>query len=207
VRRVQQSIFGRFVSAATCSRCHGEGRIITEPCPHCKGTGKEKRQRNILVKIPPGVDDGSRIRLSGEGQAGARGGPAGDLYITLSVKQHEFFTRGGDNILYELPIDFAQATLGAEVEVPTLEGKTKLKVPAGSQTGTVFRLKGQGVSHLNRSGRGDQLVTLFVVIPDKLTEQQRQLFQELADTLSPNNMPPTKKWKGWLDRLRTTFGA
>jgi molecular chaperone DnaJ len=207
VRRVQQSIFGRFVSTATCSRCHGEGRIITEPCPHCKGTGKEKCQRNILVKIPPGVDDSSRIRLSGEGQAGARGGAAGDLYIILSVKQHNFFTRDGDNILYELPINFAQAALGAEVEVPTLEGETKLQIPAGSQTGTVFRLKGQGVSHLNRSGRGDQLVTLFVVIPDKLTEQQRQLFRELADTLSPNNMPPTKKWKGWLDRVRTTFGA
>jgi len=207
VRRVQQSIFGRFVSTATCNRCHGEGRIITEPCPHCKGTGKEKRQRNILVKIPPGVDDSSQIRLSGEGQVGVRGGPTGDLYIILSVKQHGFFTRDGDNILYELPIDFAQAALGAEVEVPTLEGETKLKVPAGSQTGTAFRLKGQGVSHLNRGGRGDQLVTLFVVIPDKLTERQRQLFQELADTLGPDNMPPTKKWKGWLDRLRTTFGA
>ncbi len=207
VRRVQQSIFGRFVSTATCGRCHGEGRIITEPCPHCKGTGKEKRQRNILVKIPPGVDDRSQIRLSGEGQAGVRGGPAGDLYIIMSVKRHEFFTRDGDNILYEMPINFAQAALGAEVEVPTLEGGTKLKIPAGSQTGTVFRLKGQGVSHLNRNGRGDQLVSLFVVIPDKLTEKQRQLFQELADTLSPDNMPPTKKWKGWLDRLRTTFGA
>ncbi len=112
-----------------------------------------------------------------------------------------------DNILYELPISFAEAALGAEVEVSTLEGETKLKIPAGSQTGTVFRLKGQGVSHLNRSGRGDQLVTLFVVIPDKLTEKQRQLFQELADTLSPNNMPPIKKWKGWLDRLRANFGA
>jgi len=207
VRRVQQNIFGRFVSNATCSRCHGEGRIITEPCPHCRGTGKEKRQRNILVKIPPGVDDSSQIRLGGEGQAGVRGGPAGDLYVILSVQQHEFFIRDGDNILYELPINFAQAALGAEVEVPTLEGKTKLKVPAGSQTGTVFRFKGQGVSHLNRGGRGDQLVALFAVIPDKLTEKQRQLFQELADTLSPNNIPPMKKWKGWLDRLRTTFGA
>ena len=207
VRRVQQSIFGRFVSTTTCGRCHGEGRIITESCPHCKGTGKEKRQRNILIKIPPGVDDRSQIRLSGEGQAGARGGSAGDLYVILSVKRHEFFTRDGDNILYELPIDFAQAALGAEVEVPTLEGETKLKIPSGSQTGTVFRLRGQGVSHLNRGGRGDQLVTLFVVIPDKLTEKQRQLFQELADTLSPSNMPSTKKWKGWLDRFRTTFGA
>jgi molecular chaperone DnaJ len=136
-----------------------------------------------------------------------RGGPAGDLYVILSVKQHEIFVRDGDNILCELPVDFARATLGAEVEVPTLEGKTKLKIPAGSQTGTAFRFKGQGVSHLNKSGRGDQLVTLFVVIPDKLTEKQRQLFQELADTLGPNNIPSTKKWKGWLDRFKTTFGA
>jgi len=207
VRRVQQSIFGRFVSTATCGRCHGEGRIITEPCPQCKGTGKEKHQRSILVKIPPGVDDGSQIRLSGEGHAGVRGGPMGDLYIAISVKQHEFFIRDDDNILYELPISFAQAALGAEVEVPTLEGKTKLKIPAGSQTGAAFRLKGQGISHLNRNGRGDQLVSLFVVIPEKLTEKQHQLFQELADTLSPDNMPPAKKWRGWLDRLRTTFGA
>ncbi len=207
VRRVQQSIFGRFVSTATCRRCYGEGRIVTELCPNCKGSGKEKRQRNISVKIPAGVDDRSRIRHRGEGQAGTKGGPAGDLYIVLTVKKHEFFTRDGDNILYELPISFAEAALGAEVEVSTLEGETKLKIPAGSQTGTVFRLKGQGVSHLNRSGRGDQLVTLFVVIPDKLTEKQRQLFQELADTLSPNNMPPIKKWKGWLDRLRANFGA
>jgi len=147
------------------------------------------------------------MRLSGEGQAGVRGGPAGDLYIALSVKQHEFFTRDGDNIRYELPINFVQAALGAEVEVPTLDGKTKLQVPAGSQTGTVFRLKGQGVPRWNKSGRGDQLVTLFVVIPDKLTKKQRQLLQELADTLSPNNMPPTEKRKGWLGGLRTTFGA
>lgn len=207
VRRVQQSIFGRFVSTATCRRCYGEGRIVTESCPNCKGSGKEKHQRNISVKIPAGVDDRSRIRHRGEGQAGTKGGPAGDLYIGLTVKKHEFFTRDGDNILYELPISFAEAALGAEVEVSTLEGETKLKISAGSQTGTVFRLKGQGVSHLNRSGRGDQLVTLFVVIPDKLTEKQRQLFQELADTLSPNNMPPIKKWKGWLDRLRVNFGA
>ena len=207
VRRVQRSVFGRFVSTTTCSQCRGEGRIITEPCSNCKGTGKEKRQRNILVKIPPGVNDGSQVCLSGEGQAGVRGGSAGDLYVTLSVKHHELFTRDGDDIHYELPLNLAQAALGAEVEVPTLDGETKLQVPAGSQTGTVFRLKGQGVPHFNKSGRGDQLVTLFVVIPDKLTKKQRQLLQELADTLSPNNMPKREKRKGFLDGLRTTFGA
>jgi len=207
VRRVQQSIFGRFTNITTCSRCHGEGRIITEPCPQCRGIGKEKRQRSIPVRIPAGVDDGSQIRLSGEGEAGTRGGSPGDLYITLSVEQHEIFVRDGDNILYELPVNFAQAALGAEVEIPTLDGKTKLKVPAGSQTGTVFRLRGKGIPHLRRNGRGDQLVMLVVVTPASLTEKQRQLFQELAGSFSSANMPPPGKWKGLFDRLRNAFGV
>jgi len=207
VRRVQQTIFGRFVNTTTCSQCHGEGRIITEPCPQCRGTGREKQQRSIMVKIPPGVDDGSQLRLSGEGEAGLRGGPPGNLYITLSVLPHEFFARDGDNILYELPINFAQAALGAEVEVPTLDGKVNLKVPAGSQTGKVFRFKGQGVPHLHRGGCGDQLVTLLVVTPESLTEKQRQLFEELASSFSPANMPPPEKWEGLLDRLKNVFGA
>ena len=190
VRRVQQSIFGRFTNITTCPQCHGEGRIITEPCPQCRGTGKEKRQRTILVKIPAGVDEDSQIRLRGEGQAGTRGGPSGNLYITLAIEQHEFFKRDGDNIIYELPINFAQAALGTEVEVPTLDGKTKLKLPPGSQTGKVFRLKNKGIPHLHRRGRGDQLVTLLVVTPDSLTKKQRQLFQELADTLGPAKSPP-----------------
>jgi len=207
VHRVQQSIFGRFTNITTCSRCHGEGTIITEPCPQCRGTGKEKRQRSISVKIPAGVDDGSQIRLSGEGEAGIRGGSSGALYIILSVEQHEIFTRDGDNILYELPINFAQAALGAEVEVPTLDGKTELKVPAGSQTGRLFQLKGQGIHHLHRNGRGDQLVVLVAVTPDSLTEKQHQLFQELGDSFSSANMPPPRKWKGLLDGLRSVFGA
>ncbi|MBA7481789.1 Chaperone protein DnaJ [subsurface metagenome] len=185
VHRVQQSIFGRFTSTATCSQCHGEGRIITEPCSLCQGTGKEKRQRSILVKIPAGVDDGTQIRLMGEGETGTRGGSSGNLYITLSVLSHQFFTRDGDNTLYELPINFAQAALGIEVEVPTLDGEVKLKIPAGCQTGKVFQFKNKGIPHLHRSGRGDQLVTLRVVTPDKLTKKQRQLFQELANSLNP----------------------
>jgi len=205
VRRVQQSLFGRFVSNVTCRRCHGEGRIIDEPCPECRGTGREEYRRRISVSIPPGVDDGAQIRLSGEGHAGIRGGSAGDLYVGLSVKQHEFFAREGDNILYELPLNIALAALGTEVEVPTLEGISKLKIPAGSQTGTVFRLKGQGVPHLRRSGRGDELVTLFVVTPEKLTNQQRQLLEELASSLGTPDMPPSEYEKGWLHRLRTSF--
>ncbi len=183
VRQVQQSIFGRFTNITTCPQCHGEGRIITEPCPQCRGTGKEKRQRSILVKIPSGVEDGSRIRLSGEGDVGIRGGSPGNLYLSLSVKEHEFFTRDGDNILYELPINFAQAALGDEVEVPTLEGNTKLKIPAGSQTGKVLRLKNKGIPHLHGSGRGDQLVRLLVVTPESLNKEQHQLFEELAKIL------------------------
>jgi molecular chaperone DnaJ len=185
VRQVRQSIFGRFTNITTCPQCKGEGRIITDPCRQCRGTGKEKNQRSVLVKIPAGVEDGSRIRLSGEGDAGVRGGSPGNLYLSLSVKQHEFFTRDGDNILYELPISFAQAALGAEVEVPTLESNVKLKFPAGSQTGEVLRLKNKGIPHLHGRGRGDQLVRLRVVTPESLTERQRQLFEELSKTLGP----------------------
>ena len=183
LRKVQQSVFGRFINTATCSQCHGEGRIITEPCSQCRGSGKEKHKRNISVNIPAGVDDGSQLRLNGEGDAGLRSGSTGNLYITLSVLPHEFFFRDGDDTLYELPINFAQAALGDEIEVPTLDGNVKLKVPAGSQTGKVFRLKDKGIPRLRRHGRGDQLVKLVVVTPESLNKEQRQLFTELAGSL------------------------
>jgi molecular chaperone DnaJ len=200
VRRVHQSLFGRFAQTSTCPQCHGAGRIITDPCPQCRGSGKEKVKRQISVRIPAGVDNGSQIRLSGEGEAGTRGGSAGDLYIAISVKEHEFFTRYNDDLVYELPVNLAQAALGTEVEVPTLDGKTKLKIPAGSQTGQVFKFKNQGIAHLRRGGRGDLLVTLFVVTPDSLTAKQRQLLQELGESLSPANMPNPKKWQGFWQR-------
>jgi len=185
VRRVQASIFGRFTNVSTCPQCQGEGRIITEPCPQCRGSGREKHQRSIPVKIPPGVGDDSQIRVRGEGDAGTSGGPSGDLYISLSVKEHGLFTRDGDNILYELPINFAQAALGTEVEIPTLDGNSRLKIASGCQTGTAFRLKNKGIPHLRGRGRGDQLVTISVVTPDSLTKGQRQLFEELANSLNP----------------------
>ena len=188
VRRVQQSIFGRFVNVAPCPKCRGEGIIITDPCPKCRGTGKEKNKRSIMAKIPAGVDDSSRLRLSGEGDAGSRNTQAGDLYVSISVKKHALFTRDGDDIHYEMQINFAKAALGAEVEVPTLEDKVKLKIPSGSQTGQVFRLKNKGITHLQGHGRGDEFVNLKVVTPDSLTAQQRKLFEELAKTLdSPGN--------------------
>ena len=183
IRRVQRSLFGQFINTAVCSRCHGDGRIITDPCRECKGTGFQKQRRRVSVRVPAGVDDGTAIRLSGEGDAGTRGGSAGNLYVVLSVAKHEFFTREGDYVIYELPVNFAQAALGTEVEVPTLYGNGKLKIPPGSQTGKVFRLKDKGIPHLHGSGRGDQLVKLLVVTPESLTREQRQLFEELAKSL------------------------
>ncbi len=183
VRRVQSSIFGRFTNITSCPQCRGEGQIITEPCPHCHGSGREKKKRTVSVKIPAGVDNDNQMRLRGEGDAGTRGGPAGDLLVVISVKKHEYFDREGDDVLYVLPVNFSQAALGAEVEVPTLEGDTSLKVPAGCQPGTVIRLKGKGIPHVNGRGRGDQLVTVDVVTPESINKEQRRLFEELADSL------------------------
>jgi len=185
VRRSQQSIFGQFTNISICPQCRGEGRVILEPCQHCRGSGKEKRRRTIQVKIPAGVKDGSRVRLTGEGNAGDRGGSPGNLYINLSVTPHEFLTRDGDNIVCKLSINVAEAALGVEAQVPTLHGKVRLKIPAGSQTGQVFRLKNKGVPHLSGKGCGDQLVRLVVVTPELLTRRQRELFEELASTLGP----------------------
>lgn len=183
VRRVHQSVFGRFTNVAPCPKCQGEGKVTTDPCPQCRGSGRERRQRTLMVKVPSGVDDGSRIKLSGEGDAGARGGPSGDLYIDITVQEHELFTRDGDDLLYELPVNMTQAALGVELDVPTIDGTQKLKVPAGSQTGTVFRLKNRGIPHLRGSGRGDERVHLRVVTPQSLSKRQRELFEELAKTM------------------------
>ena len=193
VRRVQASIFGRFTNVSTCPQCHGEGRIISEPCPECRGTGRERKQRNITVKIPEGVNDGSQMRIRGEGDAGSRGGAPGDLFVSLAVEEHEFFTRNGDDILYELPLNFAEAALGTEVEVPTIEGKDKLKIPAGCQAGAIFRLKNKGISHLQRRGRGDQMVMVSVITPESLTKEQRKLFEDLSDSLDKTAKKAKKK--------------
>lgn len=208
VRRVQQSIFGRFVNVTTCDRCHGEGRVITDPCPQCKGSGRERRRRQIVINIPPGVSDDSQIRLSGEGEVGERGAASGNLYVTLSMGRHPLFRREGDNVLYELPINFAQATLGDEIEVPTLDGAVKLNIPPGTQTEKVFRLKNKGFPHLHRGGRGDQLVRVCVVTPQSLDEKQRRLFQELSRTLGQAAMPPEEREeKGFFNRVKDAFGG
>jgi len=183
VRKVQRSIFGRFSQIGICSRCGGNGTIITDPCSQCHGKGKIRTKRKITLDIPAGVDDGYQMRLSDEGNAGLYGGRPGDLYIYLSVKPHHLFHRDGIDILYELPINFAQATLGDEIEIPSLDGKTSMKIPPYTQNGKVFRLKGKGVPRLNSRGKGDLLVKVAVVTPQHLDGKQRRLFEELASIL------------------------
>ncbi|MBA7622510.1 Chaperone protein DnaJ [subsurface metagenome] len=180
-----------------CATCHGTGaRPGSKPvrCPNCNGTGRvrrvqrslfgrEKQKRRISVKVPAGIQDDIQMRLSGEGDAGLRGGSSGDLYVNIGVLPHELFVRDGDDIIYELPVNFAQAALGDEVEIPTIYGDTKITIPSGSQTEREFRLKNKGIAHLRRNGHGDQIVKLLVVTPESLTKEQRTLFKELADSL------------------------
>lgn len=184
VYQVQRSVFGRFTNVVTCPRCRGEGQIISDPCAKCKGSGRERIARAIKFKIPPGIDNGNQIRISGGGNLGERGGGAGDLYITVNVASHKEFRRDGDNVIYQLPLNFAQAALGIELEVPTLYGPAKLKVPAGVQSGKVLRLKGKGMPILNRtSSYGDQWVEIKVVTPEKLNRKQKKMFEEMAKLL------------------------
>ncbi len=184
VQRVSRNFFGQFVNIATCSQCRGEGRIITEPCRECRGAGRERQRRALLVKIPAGVNDGSRMRLSGEGDAGANGGGPGHLYLNINVRPHPFFQRDEDDLVYDLPMNPAQAALGFEAEVPTLDGDpVALKIPSGTQNGRVFVLKGKGVPRLHASGRGDLLARAGVVIPTELSDEQRELLRRLAESL------------------------
>jgi molecular chaperone DnaJ len=200
LRRAQQSIFGQFVNVATCGKCQGEGRTITHPCNKCRGSGREKNVRHITVKIPAGVNDAAQIRLTGEGEAGMRGGEPGNLYVVLSVAAHARFERVEDHILFELPINVAQAALGAKIAIPTLDGETEFEVPPGTQSGEDFVIRGRGVPHLRGAGRGDMVVRVTAVIPDELTEEQRELLQKLADTMGTPTLP--KKGKGFFERLR-----
>ena len=181
VRTSQRTPFGVMQSTAACRKCGGTGKLIKEPCPKCAGKGKIRRTRSISVNIPSGIDDGQTVSLRGQGHAGANGGPAGDLLITVSVKAHPLFERDGSSILFEMPISFVQAALGAEVEVPTLDGKVKYTIPEGTQTGTTFRLRGKGVPYLNGSGRGDQYVTVNIETPKNLSKEQKELLREFAE--------------------------
>ncbi len=175
---------GFFSVARACGRCRGAGRIVTSPCKECGGAGQVTAERNLQIKIPAGVDGGSQLRISGEGEGGAAGGPPGDLYVVLRVQEHSFFRRDGYELACEVPVTVAQAALGGVLEVPTLDGgRAKVTVPEGTQTGAAFRVRHQGVPHLGSKGRGDLHVVVRVVVPPKLTQEQRRLFEELAKTL------------------------
>jgi molecular chaperone DnaJ len=192
---------GFFSVARTCGQCRGAGRVIRTPCEACKGAGRVEREKQIEVKIPAGVETGSRLRLAGEGEAGAQSGPAGDLYVVIHVKEHEVFERQGNNLYASVPVTFAQAALGAETTVPTLDGQESLKVPAGTQTGTVFRMKGHGMPVLGGRGRGDLFVSVTVVTPTTLTREQRKLLEQLSQ-IEEKDLGD----KGLMDKVRDIFG-
>lgn len=204
VRRQQQTFLGSFVQVTTCPRCQGEREIVTSPCTRCRGRKVVQTERPIAVKIPAGVDDGTRIRLAGEGEPGTRGGPPGNLYVVLHVNPHEFFRREENNILLELDLNVAHAALGGRVTVPTLDGQEMLQIPAGTQTGEVFRLRGQGVPYLRRNGRGDQLVMVHVLTPTKLTRRQKELLKELSETLGKEMVHQPEK--GLFSKVKDALG-
>lgn len=204
IRRAQQSIFGSFVNVATCPRCGGSGEMINTPCSECHGAGRVERARKLVVDIPGGVDDETRVRLSNEGEPGTRGGPAGNLYVFLHVKPHRYFRRREFDLLLHLNINVAQAALGGEIKVPTLEGEETLLIPSGTQTGTMFKLRGRGVPRLQGSGRGDEIVLINVAVPTKLDVNQKRLFNELAKTLGTEVVP--QEGKSFFERLRDALG-
>ncbi len=171
---------GFFTVARTCTDCQGQGQIVAEPCGECRGQGKVRTEKTLSVKIPAGVETGNRLRLSGEGEAGSRGGPPGDLYVVIHVTPHELFDRDGDNVLLEQPITFTQAALGAQIEIPTMGETVRLKIPAGTQTGRRFRLKGKGFANVSGRGLGDQIVTVKVTVPKHLTHKQKELLAAFA---------------------------
>jgi molecular chaperone DnaJ len=172
---------GFFTMASTCPQCRGAGKVIEAPCAECRGVGRNAEKGDVVIDVPPGVEDGMRIRVTGAGDAGDPGAPAGDLYCVIREKEHKVFQRSGPDVMTEVPFSFAQLTLGDKVEIPTLRGKVEMAIPAGTQSGKVFRLRGQGLPVLEGRGRGDQLVRVFVEIPRKLTERQEQLLREFAD--------------------------
>ncbi|MGI6552096.1 MAG: molecular chaperone DnaJ [Bacillota bacterium] len=202
VRMSQNTPLGMFQTIKTCHTCQGTGKVVTTPCRTCQGRGKVRRNRTIHLHIPAGVDTGSRLRVAGEGEAGSYGGPPGDLYVFIQVRPHQHFQRHNDDVIYELPVSIVQAALGAEIEVPTLDGPVKLKIPEGTQGGTSFRIKGKGIKKLHGFGRGDQHVKVVVVTPTGLNEKQKQLLREFGQTLGKSNF---QKDKGLFEKMKEAF--
>ena len=194
VQTRRQTPMGVFASNGPCRKCGGTGRLIHQPCPDCRGTGAVRKRKTIKVNIPAGIDHGQTISLRGQGNAGRNGGPAGDLLITVMVQPHELFRRDGVDVFCEAPITFAQAVLGAELEIPTIDGKVKYSIPEGTQTGTVFRLKGKGIPVLNGVGRGDQSVTVTIEPPRNLNKEQKEALRRFSETLGESNYEKRKSF-------------
>lgn len=199
----QNTPFGQFVNVKTCDVCHGEGKIITDPCTACGGKAKIKKNVKIKINVPAGIDDGQTISLRNEGEPGSKGGPSGDLYIQIRIRQHKLFQRQANDVYCDIPITFVQAALGSELEVPTLDGKVKYTIPEGTQTGSVFRLKSKGIPYLRGNGRGDQYVKVVVEVPKKLNEKQRTLLKEFSE-LSGDEVHEQRK--GFFDKMKDVFG-
>ena len=201
--RTQQNFMGMTMqSTAACPKCGGAGKIIKDPCQTCKGKGKVRRSHKLMVKFPAGIDDGQTLRVRGEGNTGLNGGPSGDLMVTVSVRSHPLFTRQGQDVYCEMPITFTQAACGAEVEVPTLDGKVRYTIGEGTQTGTTFRLKGKGIPYVNGRSRGDQYVTVVVETPTRLTREQKDLLHKFEEATSESAQPKRKKF---FEKLRDAF--
>jgi len=202
VRVTQQTPFGTFAQQANCSKCGGRGKIIKESCDTCKGKGRVRRNKKISIRIPAGIDHGQTIRVTGRGNVGSNGGSEGDILVNIFVGDHKILQREGANILCEMPISFSQAALGAEIEVPTLDGKVRYRVPEGTQTGTIFRLKGKGVTHMGYKTRGDQYITVTVETPTSLNREQKELLRQLEEVSSDGEQP---KRKGFFEKLKDDF--
>lgn len=207
IRRGSQSIFGQFVQVSACNKCLGEGKVVSAPCLQCKGRGTEVRRRKLAVSIPAGIESGTQIRLTGEGEPGMNGGPPGDLYVSVRVKPHKLFRRDGYDIVHPQVINVAAAALGTTLKVPTLDGEADVEVPPGTQTGDVIRLRGDGVPYLGRENqRGDQLITMVVQTPRRLDENQRRLLQELSESLG-DSVSVDDDDKGWFDKFKDSIGG
>ncbi|MQF69709.1 molecular chaperone DnaJ [SAR202 cluster bacterium AD-804-J14_MRT_500m] len=205
VRRAQRGLFGNFVQVVPCGSCSGLGETIRSPCTSCRGFGSEKRTAKIAVNIPAGIEDGMQVRLTGEGEIGLNGGPPGNLYISISVATHPLFRRDGADLNLALPLNFVQATLGTEVEVPTMEGSESLKIPPGTQPGTVFRIKSKGMPQIRNHRNGDILIAVNLEVPTSVEPEQREVLEELAKAMDWNN--GSIKDKGLLDKIKDAFGA
>ncbi len=203
-RRVQNTILGSFVNITTCPQCNGQGTVVRTPCPDCYGEGLVTKEITLPIVIPAGVSDGITIRLTNQGEPGERGGPKGNLYITLRVKSHPYFKRQDNDVILDLDINIAQAALGSEVIVPTLDGEEELTIPPGTQSGESFRLRGKGIPHLRSERRGDQYVVIHVATPTRLSKQQKELLRELSETLEPEHVVREKQ--SFADKVKETLG-